>query len=148
MPQVIQKVKAKPYVYAKHFGPHDIYDGEIGTGVRRIDTAKTLGIIFEGNPDVHGIPDVSVESGIDKARTMWPRLYIDEKNCPKAISALSAYQYVWDEKRGMWSKTPYHNWASHFGDIVRYASLVENKMVIMKPIIRRNMSPKKPNQAV
>lgn len=150
MPQIIKKVLDKKYIYAKHFGPHDIYDGEIGTGVRRIDTAKTLGIKFEGNQDNHGIPDVSVENGIDKARTMWPRLWIDEQHCPHAVKALMSYQYEWDEIRGMWKSAPYHNWASHFGDCLRYAALIENKMInISNPLLRLNMinNQQKLNQA-
>lgn len=133
MPQIIKKVLSKPYVYAKHFGPHDIYDGEIGTGVRRSDTAKNLGLRFEGNEDNHAIPDVSIEDGIDKARLMWPRFYISEQNCPKALKALSAYQYEWDEKRGMWKDKPAHNWASHWGDFLRYCALVEDKMTTYSP---------------
>lgn len=132
MPQIIQKVKAKNYVYAKHFPPHDAYMEEIGTGVSRIATAKALGLIFEGSKDYHAIPDVSIEDGIDKVRIMWSRLYISEKNCPKTLSALSSYRYEWDEKRGMWGRSPYHNFASHFGDILRYAALVENKMWVKK----------------
>ena len=128
MPQIIKKVKDKPYIYGKHFGPHDIYDGEIATGIRRIDTARNLNFNFVGDENNHGIPDVSIENGIDKARTMWPHFYINEKKCPQFLKAIFAYQYEWDEKRGMWKNNPYHNWASHWGDFLRYTALVEDKM--------------------
>jgi hypothetical protein len=59
---------------------------------------------------------------------MWPRLYISEQNCPKTLSALTGYQYIWDDKRGMWGRQPYHNWASHWGDVIRYLALAEDKM--------------------
>lgn len=132
MPQMIKKVKEKPYVYAKHFAPHDAYVAEIGTGKSRVDTALSLGFKFEGDKDHHAIPEVSVQDGIDRARMLWLRLSIDSVRCAGAINALSNYQHEWDERRGMWKDTPFHNWSSHFGDVLRYTALVEDKMTTVE----------------
>jgi phage terminase large subunit len=40
LPEVIKMVKEKPYTYGKHFAPHDIQVGELGTGKSRLEVAK------------------------------------------------------------------------------------------------------------
>jgi hypothetical protein len=75
MPQMIAKVLHLPYVYGKHFAPHDIRATELATGKTRLDTARTLGIHFEV------VPSIPVDDGIDKARQMFKRLWINEPKC-------------------------------------------------------------------
>jgi hypothetical protein len=35
------------------------------------------------------------------------------------IKCLDGYQYTWDDKQGVWSREPLHNWASHGADAWR-----------------------------
>lgn len=129
MPQVIQRLKSKPYIYGKHFPPHDAYEGEIGTGQSRVDTAAGLGWVFEGTKKWPGIPRTSIESRIDLARSLWGRLWIDLEYCAPALKVLPSYQYEFDDGHGLYKNTPMHNFASHWGDVVSYTALVEDKMM-------------------
>lgn len=112
----------KGYLYGKHFAPHDIGAKEITTGKTRLDTARDFGIIF----DV--VPSVSVESGIEKGRLFWSKLWVDENKCSKWMDAISQYRQEWDDKKGCFIEKPVHDWTSHPGDVHRYAAVVEDQM--------------------
>ncbi len=112
----------KNYSYGKHFAPHDSKKREIQTGKTLIQTAEKLSIKFEV------VPSVSFIDGILKVRLMWPRLYISESACEKALSAFRNYRKVWDEKKLLFSDEALHDWASHAADMLRYAALVEELM--------------------
>lgn len=112
----------KNYVYGNHFAPHDINAKEITTGKTRLDTARELGINFRV------VPSVSVESGIDKGRLFWSKLWVDNNRCSIWMDAISQYRQDWDDRRGCFIEKPVHDWTSHPGDVHRYAALVEQDM--------------------
>lgn len=122
IPQAAKVVKEKPYVYGRHFAPHDIKATEQGSGKTKLETAKLLGIKF----DV--VMDIGVDNGINAGRLMFARLWVDEVNCAYWLDAISQYHQEWDEKRGMFIEKPYHDWTSHPADVHRYASVAENRM--------------------
>lgn len=122
MPEAIAAINKKPYVYGKHFGPHDLEATDISTGKTRRDTAKSLGINFTL------VPDIPVEDGINGATVFLSKLWVDKEKCKKWIKSMKNYCREWDEKRGMYKDIPFHNWASHGADEFRYAALVESKM--------------------
>jgi len=127
IPEMAKMLQTKPYVYAKHFAPHDIRATEQGTGKTKLETAKSLGITF----DV--VQNIGVDNGINAGRLMFARLWVDEKNCEYWLDAISQYHQQWDDTRGMYLEKPYHDWTSHPADIHRYASVVEDKMSNDKP---------------
>ena len=118
----IEAVKKKPYIYGKHFAPHDINAREEMTGQTRLDSAKALGIRFEV------VPKVPVSDGIDKAKLMFGRLWIDAEKCEGWIDLISQYRREWDDDKKMFKKTPYHDFTSHASDCLRYAAISEDKM--------------------
>ena len=123
LPEVIAKVTRKPYVYGKHFGPHDLEATDIGSGKTRMETAKALSFKFTlGEPQ-------TIEDGINATSVWLNRLYVDKINCKEWIKAMKNYCREWDEKRGMYKDEPLHNWASHGADLARYAALDEKRMV-------------------
>ena len=122
LPQVIAKVKSKPYVYGKHFGPHDIRAVDISTGKTRLETAKSLGIDFEV------IPMIPVDDGIEAGKRMFARLWVDEKRCQAWLDSMAQYHQEWDEKRGMFKDNPFHDWSSHGADEYRGAAVIEDRM--------------------
>lgn len=122
IPQAAKALKEKPYVYGKHFGPHDIRATEQGTGVSKIETAEGLGIKFEI------VPNIGVDNGINAGRLFFARLFVDEKKCAYWLDAIAQYHQEWDDKRGMFIEKPYHDWTSHPADIHRYAAIVESQM--------------------
>lgn len=118
----IKYVKDKPYIYGKHFAPHDISQKELSTGKTRLESARLLGLEFEV------VPMIPVADGIDMARSMFGRCYFDKKKCELWLDLIGQYAYEMDEKRGVFKKEPIHNFASHAADEFRYAAIVEEYM--------------------
>lgn len=123
MPQMIARLQKKPYVFGKHFAPHDIKATELGTGKTRLETAQNLNWPFVE------VPNLAVDDGIDKGRLMFARTWVDEEKCAVFLDAIGQYRQEWDEKRGVFRDNPYHDWTSHDADMFRYAALVEDQMV-------------------
>jgi hypothetical protein len=128
LPELIAKVKRRPYIFGKHFGPHDLETTDVGTGKTRIESARALDFTFTM------VPDVSIEDGINAVPLFLDRLSVNKATCDHSISnrswvkSMKNYGREWDEKRGMYKDEALHNWASHDADMTRYAALVENKM--------------------
>lgn len=122
LPEMIVKVQRKPYLYGRHFGPHDIEATDIGTGKTRMEMARSLGLKFDM------APDQTIEDGINAVGPWLDRLYVDKANCKDWLRSMKNYGREWDEKRGMYKDEPLHNWASHDADMARYAALSEKKM--------------------
>lgn len=125
----IKIVKDKPYIYGKHFAPHDIKQKEMMSGKTRIQTAKEMGLEFEI------VPSVSLKDGIDRGRMFWNRLSVDAKKCSLFVDLIGMYRYDVDEGTGLQSKDPVHDHTSHCADVHRYASLVEDLMRLDEFII-------------
>lgn len=121
IPEAIKMMKEKPYVYGKHFAPHDINTTDIGTGKTRKETAKELGIEFED------IPKLSVDDGINAGKLSFSHLWISEITCAVWLDYISQYRQEWDESKGMFLPKPRHDFTSHAGDVHRYMSIVEDK---------------------
>jgi len=124
IPQVIAALRERPYVWGKHFAPHDIRSTDIGTGKTRHETAAALGWLFEI------VPSMGVDDGINAGRLLFPRLWVDEAKCAQFIDALGQYRQEWDEKKGMFRDIPLHDWTSHPADMYRYAAIVEEQMTV------------------
>lgn len=120
--QMIAELKRRPYVYGKHFAPHDIKATELTTGKTREETAKKLGWPFTM------VPDIGVDDGINAGKLMFPRMWIDEKGCEKFVEAIAFYRRVWHERQGVFGDHPVHDWASHPADMYRYAAVAEDQM--------------------
>jgi phage terminase large subunit len=124
IPQAIKALQNKPYIYGKHFVPHDAEGTESGTGKTRLATAKELWpqASFEVNPMLR------VDDGIAKGRAMFSRLWIDETNCQLFLDYIAQYRQAWDEDRGMFKEKPEHDFTSHAADVHRYAAVIEDQM--------------------
>jgi phage terminase large subunit len=107
------QLRAKPYNYGKHYGPHDIMVRELGSGKSRWEIAKSLGVTFTV------VKQMAVIDGINAVRMTLPRCYFDAKKCAVGIDALRQYREKVDEKRGI-ALGPLHDWTSHAADSMRY----------------------------
>lgn len=114
MDHYIKKVLEKPYVYGRHVGPHDLEVREISSGIARIDTARNLGIDFEV------APKLSINDGIDAARSVLNRCWFDKEKTKDGLNALKSYRKTWDEKKKTYLNQPYHDWSSNGADAFRY----------------------------
>ncbi len=122
LPEAIRAVSAKLYNYGKHFAPHDVTVREISSGMPRVEIARNLGITFDITPSM------LVASGIEKAKILFSRLWVDETNCRLWLDAIAQYCRGWDDTHGMFKDTPRHDWTSHAADVLRYAAIVESEM--------------------
>lgn len=128
---IIPKVLNKPYVFGRHFGPHDLEATDIGSGKTRMETAKGLGLHFTL------VEDWSVEDGINAGSVTLDRLWVDKDKCKEWIRSMKAYGKEWDEKRGMYKDEPRHDWASHDADMWRYAAISEKRMTNDNQVMNR-----------
>jgi hypothetical protein len=112
----IKLLSQKPYVYGKHYPPHDVTVREFGAeGKSRKDIAAGLGLKFEW-------PDPATRSLIDDievARTFLARCWFDAERTKAGIEALKNYRKVYNARMDTFTGTPVHNWASHGADAFR-----------------------------
>lgn len=113
----IKYVKDKPYIYAQHFGPHDLKQRSLQTGQTMLDTAAELGIDFEV------LPPYRIEDGIEAVRSVLPLCWFNLDTCRDGIDALENYHSEFNEKRESYSTTPCHDWSSHGADAMRYLAM-------------------------
>jgi len=104
----------KGYVYGSHWAPHDIEVRELGSGKSRLEMARKLGIKFRI------VPKISIDDGINAARTILNQCWFDEDRCKLGINALKSYHKEWDEKNKVYKDRPHHDWSSHASDAFRY----------------------------
>lgn len=114
-------LRDKEYVYSRHFAPHDIKVRELGSGKSRLEIARELGINF----DI--VPQMDVDDGINAGRLVFPRLYINLKNCITFVDYISQYHKEWDDKKGMFKERAKHDFTSHAADVHRYMAIVESQ---------------------
>lgn len=122
LPDVIKMLRDKPYVYGKHFAPHDIKVRELGTGKSRLEVAKALNFEFQV------VPNIPVQDGIDAGRRFFKKLRVDKDKCKMFLKAIPQYSRKYDDKNKVFLDYPNHDWTSHFADEHRYAALIEEQM--------------------
>lgn len=111
----IKKIQEKPYVYGKHFAPHDIKVREWGGGaISRFEKAAQLGLIFTL------LDQIGLHDGIENVMTHFNKIWINEDKCKTFINALENYRREWDEEKQMYDNKPVKNWACHYADSFRY----------------------------
>lgn len=101
-------VKAKSYMYAVHYVPHDAaFKLQAANGRSMVEQAWEHGV------RLMVLPETGHASSIEGGRMTLPRCWFNEERCLKGIEALRNYHYEWDEKMRMYRQKPKHDWASH-----------------------------------
>lgn len=123
----IKWLQSQPYIYGKHFGPHDIEIHDYQTGHTRIEMARELGLNFEIR-EIKGrmasaTPKLSIADGIEKVCSSFSRISIDATKCARLITALESYHREWDDDRKVYKQQPYHDSHSDWADAMRYLCL-------------------------
>jgi len=113
----IDIIKDKKYSYGEHYAPHDIEARELTTGRSRKDTAYTMGI------DFRVIPLSSIEDGIHAAKTIFSRVWFDDKKCARGLDCLRNYRREFNDKRQTFFPRPLHDWSSNGADSFRYFAM-------------------------
>lgn len=106
-------LQAKPYLYGTYYLPHDGAAKSLGTG-------RSIQEIMQANGcKVQLVPRLSIEDGINAARTVFGRTWIDETKCAELIQCLQEYKY---DLSGI-KPTPVHDASSHAADAFRYCAI-------------------------
>jgi len=113
----VKWLKGKPYIFEKHFLPHDAASREKGSGKSFADIARGLGLKVDILPR-----DTNEMFGIECLRSMLPRFFFDQVKCEKGIKAVESFRKEWNEKLGCYREKSYHDWASHGSKALIYAA--------------------------
>jgi len=117
-----EKAATNDWNYGEHYAPHDIQVRELGSGAQtRLEIAKELGVPFLI------VPNLPIGEGIELARGIFPRLWIDAKRCNYFVKAAESYHKHYNEKLNVYSEKPVHDWSSHTMDAFRYMAIMCNK---------------------
>ena len=103
-------VQARGYIYGDDWLPHDARAKQLGTGRSVEELLRSKG------RKVRIVPRLSVEDGINAARTLFPQCYFDEEKCEMGLEALRAYRYEVTPGTQTFSSKPLHDWSSHAAD--------------------------------
>jgi phage terminase large subunit len=122
-------LREKPYLYGRHFLPHDAAKSELGTGKTIQEVLASLGV-----RDTAIAPKLSIEEGINAARLLIPRCWFDAGKCKQGLEALKQYRKEYDEKLKTFKLRPLHDWASHGADAFRYLAVSVDKMNAAKSL--------------
>lgn len=116
------KAAASGWTYKGHYAPHDIKVRELGSGAQtRLDIARNLGINF------HIVPNLPIAEGIELARGIFSRLWIDTEKGNFFVKAAENYHKHYNEKLNVYSDRPVHDWSSHTMDAFRMLAVMQNK---------------------
>lgn len=113
----VKWLKNKPYIFEKHFLPHDAAAREKGSGKSFADIARGLGLKVDILPR-----DTNEMFGIECLRSMLSRFFFDQTKCEKGIKSIESFRKEWNEKLGCYREKSYHDWASHGSKALIYAS--------------------------
>ncbi len=139
LPEACREVLRKPYVYGKHFFPHDVKATDESTGKTRRQTAESL-----LSTKIFLVPEVSFNDGIHAGRMLWDHLFVNIPTCQLWLDGVSEYRWKWNKQLGVFTKDPEHDSASHKGDVHRYAALCERDMTNdqVVQVVKQRSSPK------
>ncbi len=107
-------LQARGYVYGTDWLPHDAKAKQLGTGRSIEELMRAAG------RTVRIVPQLSIEDGINAARTVFPNCWFDADKCADALQSLRHYRYEVDERLGTLKRVPLHDFASHDADAFRY----------------------------
>lgn len=116
------KANKNNWVFGDHYAPHDIQVRELGSGAQtRLQMAKDLGIPFKI------VPNIPIAEGIELARGIFHRLWIDNIKAKFFIKSAENYHKAYNERLAVYSEKPVHDWSSHCMDAFRYLAVMQNK---------------------
>lgn len=127
LPDYAKVLKEKPYVFGRHFLPHDINVKEYGTGRKREDAFREL---IGSNYTI--VPKLKVQEGIDAVRRVLPMCRFDSRKCDSpvykghsGIDSLNSYHKEYDDIAQCFAEKPVHDWASNGADAFRQLALAD-----------------------
>jgi len=125
LPHYVNWIKRLPYVFEKHFMPHDAASRSQATGKSYADVARGLGLKVDIVP-----LDPNEMFGIEAVRNAFPRFWFDQSKCDKGLKAIDAFKKEWNDKLGCYREKSLHDWASHGAKAMIYGVQAIDRMQI------------------
>jgi phage terminase large subunit len=126
-----QVLQNRGYVLGTCWLPHDARAKQLGTG-RSIEE-----MLRASGRTVRIVPQLSVEDGINAARTQFANCWFDAERCTDGLNALRRYRYEVDVQSGQRSRKPLHDDSSHGADAFRYLAVaLKEKQVRSVPAVK------------
>jgi phage terminase large subunit len=111
----------QPMNWGKLYLPHDGFHTRHQTGKDDATVLRGLGW------DVVQIPNMTVNTGIDRAREVFPRVYFHKERAARLVECLKRYRWNISQKTGQ-GATPLHDQYSHGADAFRYMAIVADQL--------------------
>jgi hypothetical protein len=105
-------LREKPYVYGKHFLPHDVEVRELTFQGK----SRRMYLQEHGIKPIVVVPAANPADRVSAARMIFPRAWFDAKGCEIGLKMLRMYRREWNERMGVWRAEPVHDAASHAAD--------------------------------
>lgn len=103
----------KPYRYGKHYLPFDVEVTDLSA------TKSRAGILRDHGVRVTTVPKHNPQDGMAAVREMLKRCYFDQARAGDGLDKLALYRRRFDDKLGVFTKEPIHDWTSHAADALR-----------------------------
>lgn len=128
---VREAIGSRPYVYGRHYLPHDVKVREMGNdGRTRLETLGGLGL-FNIEVGVAANP----EERINAVRQMIPITWFDGEKCGLGLDRLRAYRKRMAGTTGLYAG-PLHDEASHGSDAFGEYAVNRRGVVAARPAVR------------
>ena len=119
------------YKYKKHFLPHDAKAKTLAAKGKSIIQQLAAALDLT---NLAIVPDIGVEDGIQAARMMFGRCWLDEQGCDPGIKALRRYQREKQQDERSFKKIPKHDWTSHYADAFRMLAVATQNEIKLAPV--------------
>lgn len=114
-------VTDKPYLYGKHYVPHDAAKRNIVDATPLIDTIKEL----LRDKNVTLVKRVSDKAdSIQAGRMIFPHVFMDAKKTTRLVRCLGFYRYEWDDDAKRFKDKPEEDWSADGTDAFQCLGMV------------------------
>lgn len=121
------KLDGEPVNWGKVFLPHDGFATRHQSGKSDAEILRALKWDVPGTSLNPGVPNISVEEGIRRARDIFHRVYFNKHRAARLIECLKRYRRHVSQATGEPGK-PVHDEFSHGADAFRYMALSVDEM--------------------
>lgn len=121
IPEWVAELQKRRYVWGTDYLPHDGGQTRGQTGKSDAQVVKSFG------RKVEVMPRGDIEVGIRAARSLFPRVYMDEKKCARLVDCLKRYRRAIPVSTGE-PASPVHDEYSHGADAFRGLGLIVDKI--------------------
>ena len=117
------RLDGQPMNWGTVWLPHDGFHKKHQSGIDDRQVMENLGWTV----DPHGVPNIEVATGIDRAREVFPRIYFNKDRTERLVECLKRYRWNINSKTGQ-ATQPLHDEFSHGADAFRYLALVSDQL--------------------